>query len=283
MPAVTAAVTMECSGNGRALLEPRARSQPWLLEAVGTGEWTGVPLAHVLDAAGVLDDALEVVFTGADRGIEGGAEQVFERSLGLADATAAGVLLAHGLNGSALPPQHGFPLRLIVPGWYGMANVKWLTTIRVSAEPFTGYHQSHAFRIRQAEGEPGEPLRRMAVRSLLVPPGVPDFLTRVRTLAAGPCTVVGRAWSGGGPIASVQVSTDGGGRWEAASVDPPEHGAWAWQGWRFEWDAQPGEHELCCRATDAGGGQQPLRPEWNLGGYANNAVQRVRVVVPDGA
>jgi DMSO/TMAO reductase YedYZ molybdopterin-dependent catalytic subunit len=279
LPAVTAAVTMECAGNGRALLEPRPASQPWLLEAVGTGEWTGVELARVLDAAGVHADAIEVLFTGADRGVEDGVEQVFQRSLVVADALGAGVMLAYELNGAPLPPQHGFPLRLVVPGWYGMTNVKWLTSITVTDTPFAGYQQSGAYRLRQVEGEAGVPLHRMAVRSLMVPPGIPDFFTRARTLAAGDCALLGRAWSGNGPIASVDVSADGGRTWDRARLDPPELGDWAWQAWHYDWAAEPGEHELCCRATDAAGDQQPLRPDWNLGGYANNAVHRVRVVV----
>ncbi len=279
MPEVTVAVTMECAGNGRALLEPRPASQPWLLEAVGTGEWTGVPLSHVLDAAGMHDDAIEVLFTGSDRGIEGGVEQTYRRSLTVVDANAGEVLLAYELNGAALPPQHGFPLRLVVPGWYGMTNVKWLTSITVTDTEFSGYQQSNAYRLRQTEGETGAALGRIAVRSLMVPPGIPDFFTRTRTLAAGNCSVTGRAWSGNGPIVTVDVSTDGGSKWDQAQLDPPELGDRAWQSWRFEWVAEPGEHELCCRATDAAGTRQPLRPEWNLGGYANNAVHRVPVHV----
>ena len=279
MPRVSAAVTMECAGNGRALLEPRPASQPWLHEAVGTGEWGGVPLRAVLEAAGLDDDAVEIVFTGADRGIEGGVEQAFQRSLGIADAISPEVMLAYELNGAALPPQHGFPLRLVVPGWYGMTNVKWLTSVTATGSAFSGYQQSQSYRMRQAEGEVGEPLRRMAVRSLMAPPGIPDFFTRSRTLAAGSSTLNGRAWSGGVAIESVHVSTDGGRSWDQASLDRKELGDWAWQGWHYEWSAEPGEYELCCRATDEAGDEQPLRAEWNLGGYANNAVQRVRVCV----
>ena len=116
MPATTQAVTMECAGDGRALAEPRAPSVPWLLEAVGTGEWTGVALSSVLGAVGLLPDAVDVVFSGADRGVEGGVEQTYQRSLTVNDAMTASALLAYELNGAALPPQHGFPLRLVVPG-----------------------------------------------------------------------------------------------------------------------------------------------------------------------
>src|SRR5437879_3128183 len=123
-PATRRIVTMECAGNGRARIEPHVFSQPWLAEAVGTGEWGGVPVATLLDEAGVRDGAVEVLFTGLDRGIDGGAEQAYERSLPVAEALAGDALLAYELNGAPLPPQHGFPLRLVVPGWYGMTSVK---------------------------------------------------------------------------------------------------------------------------------------------------------------
>lgn len=277
-PAVTAPVTMECAGNGRARLRPRAVSQPWLFEAVGNAAWTGVPLAPLLAEAGLTDDAVELVFTGLDRGVEGDIEQSYERSLTVAEARQDGVMLAYAINGQPLPPQHGFPLRLLVPGWYGMTSVKWLTLITAVSEPFTGYQQARAYRLRQDPDDDGEPLRRIAVRSLLVPPGIPDFLTRRRFLSAGPSELRGRAWSGHGAITAVDVSVDGGTTWQQATVGAAA-GPHAWQAWSWTWDAQPGSYEVCCRATDAAGNTQPLTPEWNLGGYAVNAVQRTPVEV----
>jgi sulfane dehydrogenase subunit SoxC len=278
-PAVTRALTMECAGNGRTLMSPRAQSQPWVLEAVGTGEWTGVPLATVLDEAGVRDGAVDVVFTGGDRGIDADIEQAFQRSLSVETARESGALLAYELNGAPLPPQHGFPLRLVVPGWYGMANVKWLSSIEVTDTPFTGYYQATSYNVRKEDDDPGEPVTRIVPRSLMVPPGIPDFYTRVRSLEAGPCEIVGRAWSGHGAIRTVEFSDDGGSTWAPAEVEPPVLGEAAWQGWRVLWDATPGDHELCCRATDEAGNTQPLEPAWNTGGYLNNAVQRVAVRV----
>ena len=201
-PSVTLPVTLECAGNGRAGLEPRPLSQPWLLEAVGTAEWTGVPLRALLDEVGLRDGATEVLFRGLDRGFEGGLEdgeeQHYERSLPIVDALAEEVLLAYEMNGMPLPPQHGAPLRLVVPGWYGMASVKWLERITVLDQPFEGWQQVRSYRFRQTPDEVGEPVSRVLPRSLMVPPGIPDFLTRERTLRAGPCTVRGRAWSGHG-------------------------------------------------------------------------------------
>ncbi|MGZ6728071.1 MAG: sulfite oxidase [Gaiellaceae bacterium] len=278
-PRVELAVTMECAGNGRARLEPRPVSQPWLLEAVGTARWGGTPLRPLLEEAGVEEGAVEVLFTGVDRGSEGGEEQAFQRALAVEEALRDEVLLAYEMNGAPLPPQHGFPLRLVVPGWYGMTNVKWLSEIEVLREPFSGYQQSWSYRVRQTEDQEGEPLSRMFPRSLLVPPGIPEFMTRERLVPAGEVLVQGRAWSGLAPVASVEVSADGGSSWAAAELEPEADGHWAWRGWSYRWQAEPGSWVLCSRTRDEAGNEQPLEPAWNLGGYANNSVQRVPVTV----
>jgi DMSO/TMAO reductase YedYZ molybdopterin-dependent catalytic subunit len=278
-PAVEVAVTMECAGNGRVHIEPHVVSQPWLLEAVGTATWRGTPVAPLLEEAGVRDGASDVLFVGIDRGVEGGEEQAYARSVPLAELAAVGAVLAYEVNGVPLPPQHGFPLRLVVPGWYGMTSVKWLSRITVLDAPHDGYQMSHSYRVRHEEDEPGVPVTRIAPRSLMVPPGIPDFLSRDRVVEAGACVVEGRAWSGEAEIAGVDVSADGGATWGAAELGDGALGRWAWRSWRFTWQAEPGEHELCCRARDAAGNEQPLAAPWNLGGYKNNAVQRVRVTV----
>jgi DMSO/TMAO reductase YedYZ molybdopterin-dependent catalytic subunit len=277
-PARTLAVTMECAGNGRALYEPRALSQPWLLEAVGTAEWTGTPLAPVLEEAGLGPDALEVVFTGSDRGVQGEVEHDYERSLPVAEARREEVLLAWAINGQPLPPQHGFPVRLLVPSWYGMTSVKWLRSITAVGEPFRGWQQDVAYRLRQSDEEEGTPVTRILPRALMSPPGIPDFLARTRFVGAGGCVLEGRAWSGTPPVVRVEVSTDGGETWADAELEPAAS-PFAWQGWRFDWAAEPGEHELCCRATDTAGRTQPIEPQWNYDGFCNNVVQRVHAVV----
>jgi DMSO/TMAO reductase YedYZ molybdopterin-dependent catalytic subunit len=278
LPAHEVVSTMECAGNGRAKLDPRPVSQPWLQEAIGTGRWRGARLRDVLARAEPGRSATEALFTGLDRGVEGGEPQAYQRSVPLELALDDDVLLAYELNGAPLPPQHGFPLRLLVPGWYGMTNVKWLAAITLVDEPFAGYQQSHGYRLRQTEDEVGTPVERMLPRALMLPPGVPEFLTRGRTLAAGKHTLEGRAWSGQAPVAAVDVSVDGGVSWQPAALDP-ELGRWAWRRWTYTWHAAPGVHVLMCRARDASGASQPLEPRWNLGGYANNAVQRLPVVV----
>ena len=155
--------------------------------------------------------AVEVVFAGLDRGVEGEVEQRYERSLSLDEATGAGCVLAYELNGAPLPPQHGFPLRLVVPGWYGMTNVKWLSQITVVEEPFDGYQVANGYRVRQSEDEEGRPVTRMRPRSLMVPPGMPEFMTRERIVDRGEVELEGRAWSGRAPIVRVEVSVDDGG------------------------------------------------------------------------
>jgi sulfane dehydrogenase subunit SoxC len=278
-PFVRAPVTMECAGNGRALLAPRTPGQPWLLEAVGTAEWGGTSLAPILEEAEILAGAREVVFTGLDRGVEDGVEQSFERSLSLEDARREEVLLAYEMNGQPLPPQHGFPLRLVVPGWYGMASVKWLDQITVVDRPFDGYQQQRAYRLRQLESEEGEPLSRMPPRALMAPPGIPELQTRRRFVPLAPCRIEGRAWSGHGPIARVRVSTDGGETWDDADLQR-QTSPWSWTAWSYLWEPDgDGQYELACLASDAKGNEQPLQGSWNLGGYANNVVQRVAVTV----
>jgi DMSO/TMAO reductase YedYZ molybdopterin-dependent catalytic subunit len=278
LPAVTRPVTLECAGNGRALMAPRPLSQPWLTEAVGTGEWTGVPLRAVLERAGLRDDAVELLFTGLDRGIEGEVEQLYERSLPRAEALSDDALLAYELNGAPLPVQHGFPLRLVIAGWYGMAHVKWLGAITALTEPFQGYQQVVGYRLYDADGEAGAAVTRMLPRSLTIPPGVPDFLTRERFVDAGPCRLEGRAWSGWAPVERVEVSTDGGATWHDARLGEPV-GERAWRGWSYEWDALPGGHVISSRATDAAGNEQPIEQPWNLKGYVNNEVERIPVTV----
>jgi len=277
--AVELAVTMECAGNGRAQLDPHVVSQPWIVEAVGTARWRGTPVGDLLAEAGVEKDAVEVVFTGLDRGVEGDEEQLYARSVALEELLGGEAILAYEVNGVPLPPQHGFPLRLVVPGWYGMTSVKWLARLSAVDEPFDGYQMRHSYRLREEDDDEGMPLTRMRPRSLLVPPGIPEFLSRRRIVAAGRCELRGRAWSGIADISGVEVSTDDGESWSDAEVERDGLGRWAWRAWRLEWDARPGEFVLCSRARDAAGNVQPLEPSWNVGGYANNAVQRVAVTV----
>jgi DMSO/TMAO reductase YedYZ molybdopterin-dependent catalytic subunit len=277
LPARTLRVTLECAGNGRANVTPRWQTQPWEYGGLGTAEWTGTPLRHVLEQARLRQEAADIAFLGADRGFDAGIEHNYGRSLTPVLAMDDDVLLAWAMNGSALPPQNGFPLRLVVPGWYGMASVKWLQRIEVLARPFDGYQQVGNYIYRQKPGESGVPVSTMRVKSLMVPPGIPDWYTRHRIVEAGPVELFGRAWSGGGvPVAGVTVGIDD--EWHEAVLDPPPD-KYAWHGWRYRWDATPGEYVLACRATDTEGQTQPLDPPWDNVGFGNNAVHYVRVTV----
>ncbi len=280
LPARTVRVTLECAGNGRAALSPRPVSQPWLNGGVGTADWTGVPLADLLRAAGPTPDAVDVVFTGADHGFERGVEQDYERGLPLAEALAEDVLVAYRMNGAPLPAQHGAPVRLVVPGWYGMAHVKWLRSITVIDHTYDGFQNVTAYVLRQSPDETGTPVTRMEPRALLMPPGDPEFMTRERILRSGPVRLRGRAWSGWAPVTRVEVSTDDGATWTDAALDDDEH-RWAWRGFGLDWVAAEGRHVLRVRAHDATGRVQADSPAWNRGGFANTADQPVIVHVLD--
>src|SRR5919112_6554543 len=242
-PRVTRPVMMECGGNGRAHLSPRPVSAPWHDEAVGCAEWTGTPLRPILEEAGVLDDAVEILFAGHDRGVDDGVEHDYERSLPVEEALRDEVLLAYGMNGEPLPPQHGFPLRLVVPEWYGMASVKWLKSITATIEPFEGVQQVNKYLYQSSEDDPGTPVTRKQPHALMVPPGIPDFLTRERRVRAGTVLIEGQAWSGFGPVERVEFSAYGGRTWKYAELGE-QLGTHAWRSWSCEWDAETGEYEL---------------------------------------
>jgi DMSO/TMAO reductase YedYZ molybdopterin-dependent catalytic subunit len=172
-PRCTQPVTFECAGNGRARLSPRPIRQPWLNEAVSTAEWTGTPLANLLDEAGLAPGVVELVFTGGEHGVEKGHEHDYARSLSVNEAKHPEVLLVYEMIGRPLEPQHGFPLRLIVPGWYGMTQVKWLSRIDAVSAAFDGYQQRVAYLYKRDADDPGGPVTQMRPRALLVP----GFLT----------------------------------------------------------------------------------------------------------
>lgn len=280
-PKVSASVVMECAGNGRSRLSDRPESAPWGEEAIGCAEWTGTPLAPVLEEAGVLDDAVEILFSGADRGLDDGVEHDFERSLPVEEALRDDVLLVYEMNGQPLPPQHGHPLRLIVPDYYGVASVKWLRSITALDKPFEGIQQTVKYLYQETEQDPGVRITRKLPRSLMIPPGIPEYLTRKRHVRPGNVAIEGRAWSGYGRITRVEFSPDGGASWEDARLGEPD-GPHDWTPWTYEWKAEArGDYELCVRATDETGRTQPTSAEgsWNVGGYCVNTVQRVPVSV----
>jgi len=277
--AKTLRVTLECAGNGRANLSPRWPSQPWQTEAVGTTDWHGLPLHYLLEQAGISDNSTELVFYGADQGVDGGNVHHFARSLTVADATQKDVLLAWQMNDQPLLPQHGFPLRLIVPGWYGMASVKWLNRIEAIDHAFDGHQQTGTYIYRKSKDDPGTPVTTMRVKSLMVPPGIPDFSSRKRLIKPGLIELTGRAWCGAGTgISKVEWTCDG--QWQEAKLQTSDH-RYSWYNWTAHWQAKPGQHTLSCRATDNNGNTQPIDPLWDQAGFGNNAIQNIEVWCED--
>ena len=274
MRSQTLFVTLECAGNGRTLFQPPIEGEKWNLGAVSTAEWTGVPLAEVLDRAGVRTSAREVLFRGADGGtLPGHSGPVrFERSLPLSHARDVEGLLAYAMNGEPLPIQHGHPLRLVVPDWYAVASVKWLTDIELIDRPFTGLYQTDKYCYEwERDGQVvREPVTLQQVRAVITEPA-PDQEARCGELA-----IRGVAWSGAGPIARVEVSV-GGGDWQEARL-ASERKRHSWQWWELITRVQePGAVTLRARATDLAGRSQPEQAEWNRLGYGNNAIQQVPV------
>lgn len=276
MASQTLFVTLECAGNGRTLLDPPVEGEKWDLGAVSTAEWTGVPLVEVLDRAGIKPAAREVVFRGADSGtLPGTADTIrFERSLTLDDARDSEALLAYAMNGEPLPIQHGYPLRLVVPGWYAVTSVKWLTEIEAIHEPFTGHYQTESYFYEfERDGQVvREPVTLQRVRSLITEPK-PD-----EEIEAGDIAVRGVAWSGAAPIASVQVRIGDRDWQDARLIGQRQRHSWQW--WELITRVEePGPTTVRARATDLAGRTQPDEQQWNRLGYGNNLVHQVPVQV----
>jgi len=263
----TLAVTLECAGNGRRFIEPATPGEQWGLGAVGTAEWTGAPLRLLLERAGVGPGAREVLFRGADRGVvaDVGARVAYERSLPIADARREDVIVAWAMNGRPIPREHGGPLRLVVPGWYGMASVKWLATIAVLDRSFDGFYQRDRYVID------GRPLREIAPRAVITSPGDGALLS------GSILEIRGYAWSGAARIERVTVGV-GADRADADLGEAPS--AYAWRPFTRKVALASAERldlVVSARATDAAGNVQPEVPVWNALGYGNNAVRPVRV------
>ena len=276
MRSKTQVVTLECAGNGRALFDRPTEGEKWGVGAVSTAEWTGVPLVEILDRAGVRQEVKDVLFRGADGGtVEGRSESMrFERSLRIDDARDSDVLLAYAMNGEPLPVEHGYPLRLIVPRWYAVASVKWLTEIEFIDRTFTGHYQGDKYRFEwERDGRVvSEPVTLQRVRALITEPSPQT------EVGAGELAIRGVAWSGAAPIARIDVSVNGGDWQEARLVS--ERNRYSWQWWELMTRVEKSEHlVLRARATDLAGRTQPERAEWNRLGYGNNAIQEVPIRV----
>jgi DMSO/TMAO reductase YedYZ molybdopterin-dependent catalytic subunit len=281
LASVTIPVTLECAGNNRSFLEQKVKGVQWGLGAVGTAEWTGVPLSVLLDRATLKPNACEVVLEGADGGMleeskSPPGELKFARSIPLEKARRD-VLLAYKMNDEDLPLEHGFPVRAIVPGWYAMASVKWLQRIIVSDRPFTGYYQTldYAYWQRREEIAVLTPLSEMHVKAEIARPAESETVpanTSVR--------VCGAAWTSNCEIKKVELTTDGGATWtEAKLLGESEPNAWRL--WEFNWrtPTAPGRHTLIARATDSLGRTQPVHRDRDRGTYMINHLLPIEVEV----
>lgn len=276
MTAVEHVVTLECAGNGRLETRPLPAGEPWGRNAVSTAVWTGARLSDLLDRAQPHADGVDLRCEGADSGTyhltpvlsETGDDLSFVRSLDLGHATdpRSDILVAYAMNGAPLEPDHGSPFRLIVPDWFGVASVKWLTRLDVLTESFTGEFQTGHYMYEWSD-RPHEPVTHMRVRARITDPAP------AAVIPAGTCIVRGKAWSGTGPVTAVHLSLTGDGEWLEATLDPPR-GPHEWQTWSYTWQAtERGRHSLRARATDAAGNVQPEVPPWNRLGYGNNAIE----------
>jgi len=264
--------TLECSGN---------TGLPFFTGGVGNATWAGTPLAPVLEEAGVLEAGIEVVFWGADAGEQTYGEltftEQFARSMSLADALAADNLLAYEMNGDVLPPEHGFPLRLIAPGWYGVANVKWLTRIEVRDRRYQGNFMAREYVTIREEERGGETVWTLTSVTRNRLKSAPAKVTRQGDRYG----IMGAAW--GAPIAGVDVRIDDG-PWEPATLTDGEGSQYGWVFWTYDWESTtPGEHTVTSRATDVAGNVQPAPDEGHLAGKATywesngHITRRVRV------
>jgi DMSO/TMAO reductase YedYZ molybdopterin-dependent catalytic subunit len=280
----TMPATLECAGNGRSFLRPEAKGVPWGAGAVGTAEWAGVPLAALLDKAVVQPGAVEVVLEGADSGEVTNEPKpegkiAFARSLPLEKARSKEVLLASHMNGAALTPAHGFPLRVVVGGWYGMASVKWLRRIVVLDRPFRGYFQSVDYTTwrRGEQGVTLEPITAMEVKASIARPKADEELP-----AGADVRVHGAAWAGEADVAKVEVSVDGGKSWRAARLlGRPV--PLCWRLWEYDWEKPAaGKHKLLARATDSRDRTQPMQHDPDRRNYVITHCQPVEVTVRGG-
>jgi DMSO/TMAO reductase YedYZ molybdopterin-dependent catalytic subunit len=270
MPAVTREVWLECAGNSRKRWDPPGEGNQWDDQAISNARFTGVPLASVLDEAGVEDDAVEVVGTGYD---VDGAGTPFQRGLPIEVARGGEVMLVYAMNGQPIPAPNGGPVRLIVPRWAGIASVKWPARLEVTNTKFAGYYNAQRYILVDASGATTGIVREMPVKSIMA---WPDEGQRVPLTAQ---RVFGFAWSGYAPIAQVEVSADGGKTWSAAELLAGE-GPLAWTRWEFNWTPSArGPAQLLVRASDKAGNMQPESAPWNKFGYQMNAILRRSVTV----
>lgn len=266
LPTSSYVAVLECCGNGRKHFAERgqpAEGIQWCEGAVGNAEWIGVPVALLLERVGVKRSALQAECWSL-------GEEPFARGIEVSKLQDD-AMLAYAVNGQPIPPIHGGPVRLVVPGWGGISWVKWISRMNLISHASDSVYNRELYVLYDAEGKPYGKVRELAVKSLITSPGA-------GTLRAGRQTIGGFAWSAGHGIVKVEVSTDGGDTWRSAEL-LHDLGPRSWRGFSMSWEATPGEYVLAARATDGLGATQPLEAPFNQRGYLMNAVQRVAVRV----
>lgn len=283
LPSVELVAVVECAGNGRAFFEPSVAGAQWAYGGVGNGRWRGARLSDVLKKAGIKDTAKQVLFDGADQPI--GKMQDFRRTITVKKALDPNTLLAYEMNGQILPVKHGFPLRVVAPGWASDSWVKWVTSITVLDKEFDGFWMKSAYRKPDHPVPPGmalAPEQMVPVTSLRVKSVIATPSDRSTVPPGRPVAIRGVAWSGdAGPVTSVDVSVDNGRSWRAARLGRNKS-VFGWREWEFTWTpTREAYFTIMARARDASGDTQPIAEEWNPSGYGWNVVQRVGVNVAE--
>jgi DMSO/TMAO reductase YedYZ molybdopterin-dependent catalytic subunit len=281
LPGVQLAAVNQCSGNSRGFFEPRVTGGQWANGAMGNALWTGVRLKDVLDKAGVKPGAVQVRFKGLEEPVVADAPH-FMKSLDIDHARDGEVMIAYAMNGEQLPLVNGFPLRLVVPGWYATYWVKMLNDIEVLNQPDTNYWTKIAYTIPDtphASIEPGEtnvkmvPINRMVPRSF-----VTNIASGHKVSAAAPTTLRGIAFGGDCGVASVDYSIDRGQNWRQAQLGKDE-GKYGFRQWQTQLTlSSPGKYRLSTRCTNSNGAVQPDTPNWNPAGFMRNVVESVDVL-----
>ncbi|MGG1572492.1 sulfite oxidase [Fictibacillus sp. NRS-1165] len=276
-PSKNVKAVLECSGNKRGLFQPKVFGEQWGKGAISQGIWKGVSLRILLQHTGLLNTAKEIVFEGHDFGERPDSNRIvhFSRSLPIEIALDPDTIIAYQYNSRPIPFKHGFPLRLIVPGWYGMASVKWIKKITVIDRAFKGPFQAKDYiYYPNKENEKGKfPVTNINVNSTI------QFPREMQLLHKGIYEIKGIAWTGKGSIEKVEISFDEGHTWEPCQLDAiPQK--YAWVSWNYKWNAaNDGEYAIRSKATDTYGNVQPFDPFWNKKGYGYNAHDRIKVKI----
>ncbi len=279
LPQVSIAATLECSGNKRTFFQPKVPGDQWETGALGNAKWTGIPLCHLLSMAKLRAGVRDIVFSGADSGPRADMPGTYHfiRSMPVQDVFEVNPVLAIYMNDQTIPYKHGFPLRLVVPGWYGMASVKWITSITAITSEFSGPFQKidYVYLPQENSYEKAFPVRKIKVNSVITHPADQAIIYPGRNV------IKGIAWAGSASIVKIEVSIDNGITWAAVSSFSKQISQFSWVFWQYFWDVtHPGKYAIKVKAQDNLGNVQPAKAVWNAKGYGNNSIHTIRVHVP---